>query len=119
MPLADRVKREQIVQNEIGVAGDDQRAGDRDFDRRLRLERSDEFLEIDAVQQMIERAEGNGGDHKTDSDAEFVPADAANELRDEARCRDEKLINANRAAKSHSFVTALLRPAARETPLVP
>ncbi len=69
MPFADRVERKLIVQNEIGVTGDHQCAGNRDFHWRLRFKRGQEFMEVDAVQQMIERAEGQGGDHKTDGDA--------------------------------------------------
>jgi hypothetical protein len=47
------MQREQIVADEIAVAGNHQRAGNGDAPGRLRFECGNDFAELDAAQQMI------------------------------------------------------------------
>jgi hypothetical protein len=73
--LADRMQREQIVADEIAVTRDHQRAGDKDTPWRLCLERGDDFVHLDVVQQMVE--DGRGDNHNSNADHDADPASAA------------------------------------------
>jgi hypothetical protein len=75
--LADRMQREQIIADEIAVAGDHEYAGNDDAPGRLRFERGNHFADLDVTQQMIEH--GCGADHygNADRDADPAPAGAA------------------------------------------
>ena len=77
LALADRMQREQIVADEIAVAGNHQRAGNGDAPRRLRFECGNDLAELDPAQQMINHGCGDHHDSEADRDADPAPAGAA------------------------------------------
>src|SRR6516162_1397235 len=77
--LADTVQCEQVVADEIAVARHHQCGGNEDAPARLGFERSYDFANIDAAQEMKQHDRGDTHDREADSDTEPAPLCAAHD----------------------------------------
>src|SRR5262249_5076154 len=77
--LADTVQCEQVVADEIAVARHHERGGHDDTPARLGFERSYDFVDVNAAQEMKEYDCGDTHDRDADRDTEPAPLCAAHD----------------------------------------